>query len=56
MEGTSTRRWRLRGYAADDNKKLVHQSICRGDRALDESMAALERDKNVGRITVEPGR
>lgn len=50
----ATRRWHLRGYAADDAKKLRHQSTCRGDRALDEAMKNLERDRLIGRMTVEP--
>lgn len=48
----ATRPWRLRGYDAE--KKLRHQSTCRGDRALDDAMKRLEADKTVVRITAEP--
>ena len=51
----ATRTWRLRGFAGKaKTDKPVIESTCRGDRALDEAMARLERDNRITRITVEP--
>lgn len=54
----ATRPWRLRGYVAEapgskKYSKLQHQSLCRGDAALDEAMKQLEANPAIGRITVE---
>jgi hypothetical protein len=51
----STRRWRLRGYRSrKKDEQACHDSVCRGDHALDEALARLERDRTVVRIIVEP--
>lgn len=50
-ESKATRPWRLRGYGTD--KKLRHQSTCRGDQALDEALSRLEADPNIVRVTAE---
>lgn len=52
-----TRRWRLRGYGkpepGEKNPKPRHDSICRGDQALDDALARLERDPLIIRTTAE---
>lgn len=51
----SNRRWRLRGYPTrKKDEKPSHDSVCRGDQALSEAMARLERDPATLRITAEP--
>lgn len=51
----ATRRWRLRGYPTrKKDEKPRHDSVCRGDQALDEAMARLERDPEIVRIVAEP--
>lgn len=51
----NTRRWRLRGYQSrKKDEKPCHDSVCRGDHALDKAVARLERDQTVVRITAEP--
>lgn len=51
----TTRRWRLRGYQTrKKDEKPHHDSVCRGDAALDKAMARLERDPSIVRITAEP--
>lgn len=51
----ATRRWRLRGYPTrKKDEKPAHESVCKGDDALDVALARLERDPTMVRITAEP--
>lgn len=49
-----TRRWRLRGYRSrKKDEQPCHDSVCRGDHALDKALARLERDPKVVRTRAE---